>query len=189
MATPAPHLPLAALLGFGALVAWRLYRRTRKLVMRQHFSLRRSRMSLVFFPLLLILFLVGSYTHPLAVAAEIGGVLIGVVLAVYGLRHTKYENTAEGLYYTPNAHIGIALSVLLVARVAYRFFQMYASTNAFAQPPQDFARSPLTLLIFGTTAGYYAWYALGLIRWQRSVTKPEQAAAAIEGGESPRVDS
>ena len=95
MAAPAPHLPLAALLGFGALVAWRLYRRTRKLVMRQHFSLRRSRMSLVFFPLLLVLFLASSYTHPLAVAAEIGGVLIGVGLAVYGLRHTKYENTAE----------------------------------------------------------------------------------------------
>jgi hypothetical protein len=189
MATPAPHLPLAALLGFGALVAWRLYRRTRKLVMRQHFSLRRSRMSLVFFPLLLVLFLAGSYTHPLAVAAELGGVLLGVVLAVYGLRHTKYENTADGLFYTPNAHIGIALSVLLAGRVAYRFFQMYASTSAFAAPPQDFARSPLTLLIFGTTAGYYAWYALGLIRWNRSVTKPEQSTAVIEGGESPRVDS
>ena len=167
MAPPAPHLPLAALLGIGALVAWRLYRRAHKLIMRQHFSLRRSRMSLIFFPLLLLLFLYSSYTHP--VAAELGGVLIGVVLAIYGLRHTKYENTAEGLYYTPNAHIGIALSLLLAARVAYRFFQMYVSTAAFAQPPQDFARSPLTLLIFGTTAGYYAWYALGLIRWQRSV--------------------
>jgi hypothetical protein len=177
MATPAPHLPLAALLGIGALVAWRLYRRAHKLIMRQHFSFKRSRMSLIFFPLLLLLFLYSSYTHPLAVAAEVGGVLIGVVLAVYGLRHTKYESTAEGLYYTPNAHIGIALSILLAARVAYRFFQMYASTSAFAQPPQDFARSPLTLLIFATTAGYYAWYALGLIRWQRSVAP------------SPRVNS
>jgi predicted MFS family arabinose efflux permease len=167
MAAPAPHLPLVTLVGIGALVAWRLYRRTRKLVMRQHFNLKRSRMSLVFFPLLLVLFLATSYTHPLAVAAEVVGVAIGVVLAVYGLRHTKYENTAEGLFYTPNAHIGIALSVLLASRVIYRFFQMYASTSAFAAPPQDFARSPLTLLIFGTTAGYYAWYALGLIRWSR----------------------
>jgi hypothetical protein len=169
MATPAPHLPFVALVGMGALIAWRLYRRAHKLIMRQQFSLRRSRSSLIFFPLLLILFLYSSYTHPLAVAAELAGVLIGVVLAVYGLRHTKYESTAEGLYYTPNAHIGIALSLLLAARVAYRFFQMYFSSAAFAAPPQDFARSPLTLLIFGTTAGYYAWYALGLIRWHRSV--------------------
>jgi hypothetical protein len=173
MAAPAPHLPLAALVGVGALVAWRLYRRAHKLIMRQQFSLRRSRASLIFLPLLLILFLASSYTHPLAVAAELAGTLSGVGLAVYGLRHTKYENTAEGLYYTPNAHIGIALSLLLTARVAYRFFQMYVSTSAFAQPPQDFARSPLTLLIFGTTAGYYAWYALGLIRWHRSASNPE----------------
>ena len=169
MAAPAPHLPIAALLGMGALVAWRLYRRTRKLIMRQRFRSRRSWLSLALFPLLIVLLLVSAYTHPLAVAAELGGVAIGVVLAVYGLRHTKYENTAEGLFYTPNAHIGIALSLLLAGRVAYRFFQMYASSAAFAQPPQDFARSPLTLLIFGTTAGYYACYALGLIRWQRSV--------------------
>jgi hypothetical protein len=178
MATPAPHLPLVALVGMGALVAWRLYRRAHKLIMRQQFSLRRSRSSLSFFPLLLLLFLYSSYTHPLAVAAELGGVLIGVVLAVYGLRHTKYESTAEGLYYTPNAHIGIALSLLLAGRVAYRFFQMYASSTEFAAPPQDFARSPLTLLIFGTTAGYYAWYALGLIRWHGSVGKPAQTSVA-----------
>jgi hypothetical protein len=176
MAAPAPHMPLAALVGIGALFAWRMYHRSRKLIMRRHFSAKRSRGSLIFFPLLLILFLAGSYNHPLAVAAEVGGVLIGVGLAVYGLRHTKYENTAEGLFYTPNAHIGIALSLLLAGRVAYRFFQMYVSAAAFAQPPQDFARSPLTLLIFGTTAGYYAWYALGLIRWHRSVAV------------SPRVD-
>jgi hypothetical protein len=173
MATPAPHLPIATLLGIGALVAWRLYRRAHKLIMRQQFSLRRSRSSLILFPLLILLFLVSSYTHPLAVAAELGGVLFGVVLAVYGLRHTKYEITAEGLYYTPNAHIGIALSLLLAGRVVYRFFEMYVSTSAAAHPPQDFARSPLTLLIFGTTAGYYAWYALGLIRWHRSVGKPD----------------
>jgi len=93
MAAPAPHLPLAALLGIGALVAWRLYRRAHKLIMRQHFNPKRSRMSMIFFPLLLLLFLYTSYTHPLDVAAEVGGVLIGVVLAVYGLRHTKHEST------------------------------------------------------------------------------------------------
>ena len=172
MATPAPHLPIAALLGIGALVAWRLYGRIQRLTTRQHFNLRRSRVSLVLFPLLMLLLLVGTYTHPLGIAAELGGALIGVGLAVYGLRHTQYENTTEGLFYTPNAHIGIALSVLLAGRVAYRFFQMYAATAAVAQPSQDFARSPLTLLIFGTTAGYYAWYAFGLIRWSRTVAAP-----------------
>lgn len=170
-ATAAPHLPIAAFLALGTLIAWRVYHRARKLVGRQHFRSGRSWSSLVFFPLLVVVLLVGSYSHPLGVAAEVIGLLLGVGLAVYGLRLTKFENTAEGLYYTPNAHVGIALSLLLVGRVAYRFFQMYVSTSAVAQPPQTFASSPLTLLIVGTLAGYYAWYALGLIRRARLPAK------------------
>lgn len=174
MATPAPHLPLAALLGIGSLVAWRVYRRTQKFLTRQRFNSRRSWISLIFFPLLAVVLLFGAYHHPVNVAAELGGLLIGVGLAMYGLRLTRFENTPEGLFYTPNAHVGIALSLLLVARVGYRFWQMYGSPSAFAEPPQAFVRSPLTLLIVGTMAGYYAWYALGLIRWQRSLPEPQR---------------
>lgn len=171
MATPAPHLPLAAFLAIGTLVGWRLYRRTRKFLARQRFSASRSWSSLIFFPFLVVGLLLGASNNPLSLAAELGGVLIGVGLAVYGLRVTKFENAPEGLYYTPHAHVGIALSLLLAARVVYRLFQLYSSTSAFAQPPQMFVRSPLTMLIVGTVAGYYAWYALGLIRWQRSISK------------------
>lgn len=170
MPAPAPHLPLAALLAMGAVIAWRVYRRAQNFVARQRFQSRRSWLSLVFFPVLVLLLLLVSYSHPLNAVVELGGVLVGVGLAVYGLRLTKFENTAEGLYYTPSAHIGIALSLLLAGRIAYRFFNLYVAPAASVQPPDAFARSPLTLLIIGTMAGYYAWYALGLIRWQRSVT-------------------
>jgi hypothetical protein len=96
-------------------------------------------------------------------------VAIGIGLAVYGLRVTRFESTPSGLYYTPSAHIGVALSLLVVARVAYRLFQSYAATAGFTEPPASLVRSPLTLLLVGTLAGYYAWYALGLLRWRRSL--------------------
>jgi hypothetical protein len=84
-------------------------------------------------------------------------------------QHTKFEVTPEGLFYTPNAHIGIALSVLFVGRVVYRMFVLY-STNPYApQSPDDFAASPLTLAIFGLLAGYYVTYAIGLINWRKRV--------------------
>ena len=177
MATPAPHLPIAALVAMGGVVAWRLYGRTRKLLQRQLFHPRRSRFNVIFFPSLVVVLLVTSYRSPLAVAAEIAGVLIGVGLAVYGLRLTKVEETSEGLYYTPNAHIGIALSVLLAGRLAYRFYQLYGPAAASA-PPADFTRSPLTLLIFGTLAGYYAWYASGLMRRHRATTRGQEPPRA-----------
>lgn len=174
------HLPLAAFLGIGLLIAWRIYRRIRRLVGRQRFRPVRSWFSLIFFSLLVLGLLAGLYSHPLRAAVELGGVLVGIGLAVYGLRLTKFENTADGLYYTPNAHIGIALSLLLAGRVAYRLFQVYVSTSGFVEPPQVFVRSPPTLLVVGTLAGYYAWYALGLIRWHRSVANT--APSSVVGG-------
>jgi hypothetical protein len=178
MATPAPHLPIAALVAMGGVIAWRLYGRTRKLLQRQLFHPRRSRFNVIFFPLLVVILLVTSYSNPLAVAADLAGVAIGVGLAVYGLRLTKFEETSEGLYYTPNAHIGIALSVLLAGRLAYRFYQLYGPAAASVQPAPDFTRSPLTLLIFGTLAGYYAWYALGLMRRHRATTRGQEPPRA-----------
>ena len=48
--------------------------------------------------------------------------------------------------------------------------QLVALTGAEARlATQDFGRSPLTLIIFGTMAGYYAWYAIGVLRWRASV--------------------
>jgi hypothetical protein len=82
------------------------------------------------------------------------------------LRLTKFERAPEGLFYTPNAHIGIALSLLLVGRILWRVGQVYAGI-ATGGTPADFARTPLTLVIFGTMAGYYVRYAIGLIAWRR----------------------
>jgi hypothetical protein len=178
MATPAPHLPIAALVAMGGIVAWRLYGRTRKLLQRQLFHPKRARFNAIFFPLLVVVLLLTSFRHPLGVAGELAGVLIGVGLAVYGLRLTKFEETSEGLYYTPNAHIGLALAVLLAGRLAYRFYQLYGPAAASAQPAPDFTRSPLTLLIFGTLAGYYAWYASGLIRRDRATTRGQEPPRA-----------
>jgi hypothetical protein len=71
------------------------------------------------------------------------------------------------LFYTPNAHLGVALSLLLMARIGYRAAQLYLSAGAAQEGSSAFARNPLTLLIFGMLAGYYVAYAVGLLRWRR----------------------
>ena len=74
---------------------------------------------------------------------------------------------------------GIAVSVIFIARVAYRVMQMVALTGAQARlATQDFGRSPLTLVIIGTMAGYYAWYAIGLLRW-RAAVKAQHGVVAV----------
>ena len=161
-----------------ALIAWRLYARIRRAIGRQRLHPRRPWITLAVLPLTLVLLSVSSSAHPPLELALWGGVLLGVALGVLGLRLTRFEATSAGLFYTPSAHLGIALSTLLVCRIAYRFI-----TGGFPGPgaadSAPAALTPLTLLLVGTLAGYYCAYALGLLRWQARVRR-DQAPAATE---------
>jgi hypothetical protein len=155
--------------GIAALVVWRMYSRLKRMVGRQRLSRVRPWLTVVFFPLLVGLLLLASRDHAEAAGALSGGVVLGCALGWYGLRLTKFEHSPTGLFYTPNAHLGIALSLLLIGRLAYRAVQVYAVHGSFQADSAAFARSPLTLVIFGTLAGYYVAYAAGLLRWRRRV--------------------
>jgi hypothetical protein len=163
-----PHSLLVPIL-LGAFIVWRFYSRIRRMVMRQKLSKLRPWITVCVFPILLIVFALSSLAHPLPLAALVGGVAVGTGLGIYGLRLTRFETTPEGMFYTPNAHLGIALSALLIGRIGYRFI---LNPPSGAWPPQP-TLSPanpgswITLLFFGTLAGYYVTYAIGLIRWVR----------------------
>ena len=163
------------------LIAWRVYVRIKRMVGRQKSKIWRHWITVILFPSLGAMLALAAMANPEAEGALAAGIAVGVGLAIFGLRKTRFETTPIAYYYTPNAHIGIALSVLLVARIAWRFYEVYAMTAAqSATHMQDFGRSPLTLAIFGTLAAYYTTYAIGIIRWRRLTPLPgsgEKAAA------------
>lgn len=156
--------------GIAALVMWRIYRRVRRMVGRQRLSSVRPWLTVTFFPLLVALLLHGAVRYPAAALGLVCGALVGVALGWYGIRVTKFERTSLGLFYTPNAHLGIALSLLLLGRLVFRAIELYSAAGSFSgsfhTDSGSFARSPLTLLIFGSLAGYYVSYAAGLLRWK-----------------------
>lgn len=162
---------------FVALIAWRMHARIRRLIGRQKLSPGRPWINVVLFPVLVALLALGSRLHPLAAGALAGGAALGTALGVYGLRLTRFEATTEGLYYTPSAHIGIALSVLLVARILWRFLMVgFPGSEPGTAPPAN-TLTPLTLALLGTIAGYYFTYAVGLLRWaakSRNLSAPTQ---------------
>lgn len=171
---------MIAMIGGGLFVALILFRRIRRLIGRQKFARQRPLLTVIFFPLLLAFLAVMSRSHPQSLAALAGGVALGVGLGWYGLKLTTFENTPTGLYYTPNAHLGIVLSVLLIVRIGYRLLHGMVLTAQDSPLPPDFARSPLTLAIFGTLAAYYVCYAAGLLRWHRSVERDRSASTTID---------
>ncbi len=164
------------------LVAWRLHARIRRMVGRQRASRWRPWVTLAVFPLVVLLLgLAGWNTHPLRLAWLAGGLVVGAALGVYGLRKTAFEATPQGLFYTPDAHLGIALSLLLVARIAWRLVEVFVlHPPGPGSSPEEFASSPLTLAVFGVLAGYYVSYAIGLVRWRARVLRAQRLREASQ---------
>jgi hypothetical protein len=148
-------------------VMWRVYMRIRRLMVRQKSQAWRHWIGVVLFPLLSIVLGTLALAHPLSLAGMAGGAAIGVALGVVGLRRTMYESIGGEFFYTPSAHIGVLVSMLFLGRLLYRGYEFYV---AGAARPDDFASSPLTLLVFGILAGYYTSYAAGILRWRRRAT-------------------
>ncbi len=170
------HPSLIVSVGFAALIVWRVYSRVRRMVGRQQLSEVRPWITVCLFPVVLVLLLFGSFAHLGTVLVVAAGVGLGTALGFYGLRLTKFEQTLSGLFYTPNAHLGVTLSLLFLGRIAYRAAQLYFTATPVSAPSSDFVRSPLTLLIFGTLTGYYITYAVGLLRWRVRLSKVSVAS-------------
>jgi hypothetical protein len=165
--------PSLAVVVLVPLIAWRVYKRVRRNIGRQRSKLWRHWCGTVLCPLLLALMALGALRSMEAEAALMGGIALGVGLGLYGLRLTRFENDGPLFFYTPNPYLGIGLSMLLVGRLLYRFFQIYqlhGDMRGFASP--DFGRSPLTLAMVGIVFGYYTAYSFGLLRWRQRSRLP-----------------
>lgn len=149
------------------------------MVGRQRLSKYRPWVTLVAFPALLVLLAFAAHSQFERLWWLAGSLVCGALLGVFGLGKTKFEPTPQGLFYTPNAHLGIALSLVFVARILYRLAHVYFIDPSAPRGMDDFARSPLTLAVFGLMAGYYIAYAIGLLRWRFSVLRAAQKPEAL----------
>jgi hypothetical protein len=153
------------LLALLPLIAWRMYARMRRMIGRQRLTRMRPWLTLVMFPLLLGLLALAARAHPERLWFLGIGVALGGAAGVFGLKKTGFERAPQGLFYTPNAYLGIGLSLLLVGRVIYRLVEVFVFGVAPAPAePNDFAVTPLTLGVVGLLAGYYIVYSAGLVR-------------------------
>jgi hypothetical protein len=145
----------------GGLFAWSIYRRIRRNIGRQPLRPRRAITSIAILSLVSVL-IVGTSLQNINLPLGFGGgLLLGWLLGLAGLRLTRFETTDEGHFYTPNTHIGIVLSVLFVGRFIYQ--HIMAGNAGIPQNPAMPFQSPLTLFIFGLTVGYYLVYQTGLL--------------------------
>ena len=153
-----------------ALVIFGVYRRVRRSFGRQAVNVTRIWIRVAILIVVGVLAAAAALRGPGTLSALVGGLACGAGLAYIGLRHTQFEVTEEGRFYTPHTYIGIFVTAVFLGRLLYRLQILYPGLQA-APPAQNWAdayqRSPLTLAIFGMLVSYYVLFYLGVLHQSR----------------------
>jgi hypothetical protein len=155
-----------------ALVIFGLYRRMRRSFGRQRVTEGRMWLRIGILTVITVVVAAGTVAaHNLEVLGGLAaGIACGAVLGYVGLRHTKFEITSGGRYYTPHTYMGLAVTALFVGRLIYRFLSVYDGTmpaGAAARGFGAYQANPFTLAVFGLLVGYYVLYYLGVLQRTR----------------------
>lgn len=154
-----------------ALVIWGVYRR-----MRRSFGRQRVRDGYLWFRIgilaLAAVFIGAQIARDVELLGTLAGAIAaGAVLGYFGLRHTKFDVTSDGRFYTPHTYIGLAVTALFLGRLLYRFLGMYNGLVPPATTGRDLAsiyrHSPFTLVVIGALVGYYVLYYAGVLQRTR----------------------
>jgi hypothetical protein len=176
---------------FAVLIPLLIYRRLRRSFGRQPLSRTRMTLRMVILGALGASLSLAALRSAAFLAGAAAGAAFGVALALWGAKRTRFLTQNAQLYYVPHTYAGIAVSLLVVGRIAYRLVQVYSpgglvpagtgTGDSFAgTAPASMVQSPLTLGIVFVLIGYYLCYH-GWLLWKSKHIAPadlEPAAAA-----------
>jgi hypothetical protein len=145
------------------LVAWRIYLRAQRKKPRQQFHRGRLVARFVLGTLLTALVMTLACPHLPSFESGLGGLLVGGLVGLAGLRLTRWEMTPEGDFYTPNAFLSVGLILVLTGRLVYRATIWLSDPHLTTGVTAALMRCPFTLGLFGLTAGYYLAYTAGVL--------------------------
>ena len=150
------------------LAVWRIYSRLKRMIVRTRSELWRhyAKGSVSALAVLVLAGLsIGKWA---ALGALLAGVGAGVALGHRNFRMTRLENRADGFFYTPDRRIPLLIIMLFAGRLIYRLFEAYLHMHDGIILDPDFLGNPVTSVLVGLLAGYYAIYSALLVRWHKS---------------------
>ncbi len=171
---------------FAALLVLIVYRRLRRSFGRQPLRPRRMTARMVLLALLACAFAPLAVHSTQYLAAEILGAALGFALGAWGAQRTRFQMYQDRLHYVPHTYTGIAVTLLVLGRLAYRGIQAYtgpqlaqaaAMDPSHGYAPASMVRSPLTAGMFFVLAGYYLCY-YGWVLWKSKHLKSEDIEVA-----------
>lgn len=156
------------------LVIFGIYRRVRRSIGVQVLHPGRLRTRAYLFIVICLLFLVVSYTEPLAYISEAVGILLGLILAYFAMNTTRFERGSKGWMYRQHGWIGAIVIAVFFARLVDKFYEAYSVVGtsstaakgslATAQAHSSLVGDPWTAGMFFILFAYYPCYFLFLAR-------------------------
>jgi len=151
-----------------ALVLFVIYRRFRRSFGRQALNPGRMIVRMTILSIIGLLLLPAALRSSEVALSIAAGLVVGVLLGLWGARNTRFEWHEDKLHYVPHTLTGMVVSALFLGRLIYRFVVL--SNGGFA--PIDGAvhgsapagatgslyQNPQTLSIFFVLIGYYVYY-------------------------------
>lgn len=168
------NLTTLALLVLTPFLVWRVYSRLKTMMARQRSIVSRHWTGLGVFLAMVLVPASELVTRPAMLGWLAVGTAAGIGYGVWGLRLTRFEDTDEGYYFTPNARLGLLIAMLFFARVLYVGFEIFANQGSNMPTPR-FTDSLVSMLAVGVTGGYFGTYSAGLLRWRMKLKKAAQA--------------
>jgi hypothetical protein len=144
---------------------WQRYRsgRSRRRAVRWVMTLNAWSL-LVSVVLLLFGAWIAGYWVDAALTHAGAGLLAGMLLGVVGLALTRFETTVQGVFYTPNRWLVLALTLVVAARIGYGLYRMEQAWVSDIHAAW-LAQQGSVLAVGGLLLGHYLAYAWGL-RWR-----------------------
>jgi hypothetical protein len=109
-----------------ALILFSIFRRVRRNIGWQKLKKGNLVFRTVLFLIIGLVFLAEGIYHPISLISDAVGILLGIILAYYGVTLTRFEQREGRLYYCPNIWIGSLVTVLFLGRFIYRFYELFA---------------------------------------------------------------
>jgi hypothetical protein len=95
------------------------------------------------------------------------GLLAGGLLGLLGLALTRWEQTPQALYYTPNRWLILIITLAVAARLLYGLWRIFHGWRTSGSDPSwlETAGTAGSLALGAILLGYYLAYAAG-VRWR-----------------------
>lgn len=166
------------------IICFIVYRRAKRTIGFQKLATRRLTVRLALFSLLGgIIFLLG-FIHPIHYIGYGLGLAGGTYLGLTANRYTRFEHRNYGWYYRTHLWVEVAVLVLFLGRIAYRYAVIAVTTTSTTtqfNPAElaQFTKDPVTAGVFFIIVSYYVLYFSYLLRESSKLTQAAPAADEV----------